>query len=50
LNGSLIEKIGGVYTSASSVHGGQESTAISMIFPILHHGMIIVGVPYLYLN
>ena len=46
LYGSLIVKVGGVFTSASSVHGGQESTAISMIFPMLHHGMIIVGVPY----
>ena len=44
--GSLIGKVDGVFTSASSVHGGQESTAISMIFPMLHHGMIIVGVPY----
>ncbi len=46
LNGSLIGKVGGVFTSASSVHGGQETTAISMMFPMLHHGMIIVGVPY----
>jgi len=46
LKGSLVGKIGGVFTSASSVHGGQESTAISMMFPMLHHGMIIVGVPY----
>jgi len=46
LNGSLIGKVGGVFTSASSVHGGQETTAISMMFPMLHHGMIIVVVPY----
>jgi NAD(P)H dehydrogenase (quinone) len=46
LSGSLIGKVGGVFTSASSVHGGQETTAISMMFPMLHHGMIIVGVPY----
>ena len=46
LKGSLVGKVGGVFTSASSVHGGQESTAISMMFPMLHHGMIIVGVPY----
>ena len=46
LNGSLIGKVGGVFTSASSVHGGQESTAISMMFPMLHHDMIIVGIPY----
>jgi NAD(P)H dehydrogenase (quinone) len=43
---SLIGKVGGVFTSAASVHGGQESTAISMMFPMLHHGMIIVVVPY----
>jgi NAD(P)H dehydrogenase (quinone) len=46
LNGSLAGKIGAVFTSAASVHGGQETTAISMMFPMLHHGMIIVGVPY----
>jgi NAD(P)H dehydrogenase (quinone) len=45
-NGSLIGKIGAVFTSATSVHGGQETTAISMMFPMLHHGMIILGVPY----
>jgi NAD(P)H dehydrogenase (quinone) len=46
MDGSLIGKIGAVFTAASSVHGGQETTAISMMFPMLHHGMIIVGVPY----
>ncbi len=46
VNGSLVGKVGAVFTSAASVHGGQESTAISMMFPMLHHGMIIVGVPY----
>lgn len=46
MNGSLIGKVGGVFTSASSVHGGQETTAVSMMFPMLHHGMILVGVPY----
>lgn len=45
-NGSLVGKIGAVFTSAASVHGGQETTAVSMMFPMLHHGMIIVGVPY----
>lgn len=44
--GSLVGKIGAVFTGAASVHGGQETTAISMMFPMLHHGMIIVGVPY----
>lgn len=46
VDGSLIGKIGGVFTGAASVHGGQETTAVSMMFPMLHHGMIIVGVPY----
>lgn len=46
LNGSLIGKVERVFTSTASVHGGQESTAISMMFPMLHLGMIIVGVPY----
>lgn len=45
-NGSLIGKIGAVFTGAASVHGGQETTAVSMMFPMLHHGMIIIGVPY----
>lgn len=46
MNGSLIGKVGAVFTSAASVHGGQETTAVSMMFPMFHHGMIIVGVPY----
>ena len=46
IDGSLIGKVGAVFTGASSVHGGQETTAISMMFPMFHHGMIIVGVPY----
>ena len=37
---------GGVFTSTSSAHGGQESTLLSMTLPLLHHGMLIVGVPY----
>jgi NAD(P)H dehydrogenase (quinone) len=45
-NGSLIGKIGAVFTSAASIHGGQETTAVSMMFPMFHHGMILVGVPY----
>ena len=45
-NGSLVGKVGAVFTGAASVHGGQETTAVSMMFPMLHHGMIIVGVPY----
>lgn len=45
-NGSLIGKVGAVFTGAASVHGGQETTAVSMMFPMFHHGMILVGVPY----
>jgi len=46
LNGSLINKPAGVFTSTSSLHGGQESTLLSMMLPLLHQGMIVVGVPY----
>ncbi|MDB3972884.1 NAD(P)H:quinone oxidoreductase [Gammaproteobacteria bacterium] len=45
-NGSLTGKPGGVFTSTSSMHGGQESTLLSMMLPLLHHGVIITGVPY----
>jgi NAD(P)H dehydrogenase (quinone) len=45
-NCSLIGKLGAVFTGAASVHGGQQTTAVSMMFPMLHHGMIIVGVSY----
>jgi NAD(P)H dehydrogenase (quinone) len=46
LAGSLSGKPAGVFTSTSSLHGGQETTLISMALPLLHHGMILVGVPY----
>jgi len=46
LSGSLIDKPGGVFTSTSSLHGGQESTLLSMMLPLLHHGMVLVGLPY----
>jgi NAD(P)H dehydrogenase (quinone) len=46
LNGSLINKPAGVFTSTSSLHGGQESTLLSMMLPLLHQGMIVAGVPY----
>lgn len=46
LNGSLEGKAAGVFTSTSSLHGGQETTLISMMLPLLHHGMIIGGIPY----
>jgi len=46
LAGRLVDKPAGVFTSTSSAHGGQESTLLSMQLPLLHHGMLIVGVPY----
>lgn len=46
LSGSLTGKPAAVFTSTSSMHGGQESTLLSMMLPLLHHGMIIMGVPY----
>lgn len=44
--GALEGKPAGLFTSTSSLHGGQESTLLSMAVPLLHHGMVIVGVPY----
>jgi NAD(P)H dehydrogenase (quinone) len=46
LAGALNRKPAAVFTSTSSVHGGQESTLLSMMLPLLHHGMLIVGLPY----
>ena len=46
LAGALIGKPAGVFTSTSSLHGGQESTLLTMMVPLLHHGMMIMGVPY----
>lgn len=46
LKGSLIDKPACVFTSSSSMHGGQESTLLSMMIPLLHHGMIFCGLPY----
>lgn len=46
LSGGLINKPAGVFTSTSSLHGGQEMTLISMMIPLLHHGMMIMGLPY----
>ncbi len=46
LSGTLISKPAAVFTSTSSQHGGQESTLLSMMIPLLHHGMLIVGLPY----
>jgi NAD(P)H dehydrogenase (quinone) len=44
--GQLIGKPGAVFTSSSSMHGGQESTLLGMMMPLIHHGMIVVGIPY----
>lgn len=46
LSGALVGKPAGVFTSSASQHGGQESTLLTMMVPLLHHGMLIVGVPY----
>ena len=46
LSNSLAGKPAAVFTSTSSLHGGQESTLLSMMLPLLHHGMVIMGVPY----
>jgi NAD(P)H dehydrogenase (quinone) len=44
--GALTNKPGAVFTSTSSLHGGQETTLLSMMLPLLHHGMLITGIPY----
>lgn len=46
LSGQLAGKPAAVFTSTSSLHGGQETTLLSMMLPLLHHGMLLVGVPY----
>lgn len=46
LSGNLIGKPAGVFTSTSSMHGGQEATLLSMMLPLIHQGMVITGVPY----
>ncbi|MDA8786057.1 NAD(P)H:quinone oxidoreductase [Porticoccaceae bacterium] len=46
MNGSMINKPAGVFTSTSSMHGGQESTLLTMMLPLLHQGMVIAGLPY----
>lgn len=45
-NGTLIGKPAGVFTSSATQHGGQESTLLSMIIPLLHHGCVITGIPF----
>ena len=46
LAGDLVDKPACVFSSSASMHGGQESTLISMMLPLLHHGMMLLGVPY----
>lgn len=46
LAGAAVGKPAGVFTSSSSLHGGQETTLLTMALPLLHHGMIITGIPY----
>lgn len=46
LSGALAGKPAGVFTSTSTLHGGQESTLLTMAVPLLHHGMLITGIPY----
>ena len=45
-SGALAGKPAGVFTSTQTMHGGQETTLLSMMLPLLHHGMVIVGLPY----
>lgn len=46
LSGEMVNKPAAVFTASSSMHGGQESTLLSMMLPLLHHGMQIIGIPY----
>jgi NAD(P)H dehydrogenase (quinone) len=46
ITGALTDKPAAVFTSTQTLHGGQESTLLSMLLPLLHHGMILVGLPY----
>lgn len=46
LKGALVDKPACVFSSSSSMHGGQESTLISMMLPLFHHGMCVIGLPY----
>jgi NAD(P)H dehydrogenase (quinone) len=46
LSGALADRPAGVFTSSTSAHGGQESTLLTMVLPLVHHGMLWVGIPY----
>ncbi|WP_242104721.1 NAD(P)H:quinone oxidoreductase [Lysobacter sp. M2-1] len=45
-SGTLVDKAAAVFTSTATLHGGQESTLLSMMVPLLHHGCVLVGIPY----
>jgi NAD(P)H dehydrogenase (quinone) len=46
VNGTLVGKPACVFTSSASLHGGQEATLLSMMIPLMHHGMLLLGLPY----
>lgn len=46
LEGALVGKPAVLFTSSASLHGGQETTLLSMMLPLLHHGMLVLGIPY----
>ncbi len=46
LKGALVGKPAAVFTSSTTMHGGQESTLLSMMLPLLHHGMLVLGIPF----
>lgn len=46
MSGAMIDKPAAVFTSTASMHGGQESTLLSMLLPLMHHGMMLIGLPY----
>jgi NAD(P)H dehydrogenase (quinone) len=46
LQGTLVDKPAAAFTSSQSMHGGQESTLLSMLTPLLHHGMVFIGLPF----
>jgi NAD(P)H dehydrogenase (quinone) len=46
LNGALSGKPAGVFSASQTLHGGQESTLLTMALPLLHHGMLLVGIPF----
>lgn len=46
LSGALVDKPAAVFTSTQTLHGGQESTLLSMMIPLIHHGMVLVGLPF----